>query len=46
MLIKLGWIRGVKTLVEEGGLGKRIQKAQEGDKRVVKAYHKWSLTYL
>ena len=40
MLIKPGQIRGVKTLVEEGGLRKRIQKAQEGDKRVVKAVEK------
>jgi len=36
-LIKPGWIKGAETLVEEGDLKKRIQKAQEGDKRVVKA---------
>ena len=35
--IKPGWVRGAKTLVEEGNLRKRIKKAQERDKRVVKA---------
>ena len=37
MLIKPECVRGVKTLVEEGNLRKRIKKAQEGDERVVKA---------
>ena len=37
ILIKPGWVRGAETLVEEGNLRKRIKKAQEGDKRVVKA---------
>ena len=36
-LIKLEWVRGVETLVEEGNLRERIKKAQEGDERVVKA---------
>ena len=36
-LVKLEWIRGVKTTIEEENLKKRIKKAQEGDKRVVKA---------
>ena len=31
------WVRGVETVIEEGDLRKRIKKAQEGDKRVVKA---------
>ena len=29
--------RGVETVIEVGDLRKRIKKAQEGDKRVVKA---------
>jgi len=37
ILIKPGWVRGAETLVEEENLRKRIKKAQEGDKRVVKA---------
>jgi len=36
-LIKPEWIRRAKTLVEEENLRKRIQKAQEGDERIVKA---------
>ena len=37
ILIKPEWVRGAETLVEEENLRKRIKKAQEGDKRVVKA---------
>ena len=37
MLIRPEWVRGVETVIEEGDLRKRIKKAQEGDKRVVKA---------
>jgi len=37
MLIKLEWVRAAETLVEEGNLRERIKKAQEEDKRVVKA---------
>jgi len=36
-LIKPEWIRGVKTMVEEKDLKERIKRAQEGDKKVVKA---------
>jgi len=36
-LIKPEWIRGAKTMIEEGDLKERIKRAQEGDKRVVKA---------
>jgi len=36
-LIKLEWVRGAETIVEEGNLRERIKKAQEGDERVVKA---------
>jgi len=36
MLIRLEWVRGVEMVIEEGDLRKRIKKAQEGDKRVVK----------
>jgi len=36
-LIKLEWVRGAETIVEEGNLRERIKKAQKGDKRVVKA---------
>ena len=36
MLIKLGQIRGTKTLVEERDPRKRIQKAQKGDEKIVK----------
>jgi len=36
-LIKPEWVRVAEMLVEEGNLRERIKKAQEGDKRVVKA---------
>jgi len=36
-LIKPEWVRGVETMIEEGDLRKRIKKAQDGDKKVVKA---------
>jgi len=36
-LIKPEWVKGVETIVEEENLRERIKKAQEGDKRVVKA---------
>ena len=36
-LIKPEWIRGVKTLVEEKNLKERIKRAQEEDKKAVKA---------
>ena len=36
-LIKLEWIREVEMLVEDGSLREKIKKAQEGDKKVVKA---------
>ena len=36
-LIKPEWIRGAKTMIEERDLKERIKRAQEGDKRVVKA---------
>jgi len=36
-LIKPEWVRGAETIVEEGNLRERIKKAQEGDKKVVKA---------
>jgi len=36
-LVKPEWIRGVEIMVEEGNLKDRIRKAQEGDKKVVKA---------
>ena len=35
-LIKPRWIREAETLVEEGDLRKRIQKAQKGDEKIVK----------
>jgi len=35
-LIKLEWIRGAKTMVEEEDLKERIKRVQEGDERVVK----------
>jgi len=37
MLIKLKWVRRAETLVKEGNLREKIKRAQEGDKRVVKA---------
>ena len=36
-LIKPEWIRVAKTIIEEENLKKRIKKAQEGNKKVVKA---------
>jgi len=36
-LIKPEWIRGVETLVEERNLKERIKRAQEEDKKAVKA---------
>jgi len=36
-LIKPEWIRGAKTIIEEGDLKKRIKRVQERDERVVKA---------
>jgi len=36
-LIKPEWIREVKTIIEEGNLKERIRRAQEGNKKVVKA---------
>ena len=36
-LVKLEWIRGVETIIEEENLKERIKRAQEGDKKVVKA---------
>jgi len=36
-LIKPEWVREAETMIEEGNLRERIRKAQEGDKRVVKA---------
>ena len=36
-LIKPEWIRGVETILEEGNLKERIRRAQEGNKKVVKA---------
>jgi len=35
-LIKPEWIRGAKTMIEEGDLKERIKRVQEGDERVVK----------
>jgi len=37
MLIKPKWVRGVETVIEKGDLRERIKRAQEGDKKVVKA---------
>jgi len=36
-LIRPEWVREVETVIEEGDLRERIKKAQEGDKKVVKA---------
>jgi len=36
-LVKLEWIRGVETIIEEENLKERIKRAQEGDEKVVKA---------
>ena len=35
-LIKLEWIRGAETMIEEENLKERIKRVQEGDERVVK----------
>ena len=35
--MKLEWIRKAKTIIEEENLKERIRKAQEGDKKVIKA---------
>jgi len=35
-LIKLEWIRGIETIMEEEDLRERIKKAQEGDEKIVK----------
>ena len=37
MLIRPEWVREVETVRGEGDLRERIKKAQEGDKKVVKA---------
>jgi len=37
ILIRPEWVRGVEMLVEDRSLKERIKKAQEGDKKVVKA---------
>ena len=36
-LIKPEWVKGVGMLVKEENLKERIKKAQEGDKKIVKA---------
>jgi len=36
-LVKPEWIRGTEMIIEEKNLKERIKKAQEGDKRIVKA---------
>ena len=36
-VIRSEWAKEVETVIGEGDLRKRIKKAQEGDKRVVKA---------
>jgi len=36
-LIKPEWIRGAKTIIEEGNLKERIKRVQKEDKKVVKA---------
>jgi len=36
-LVKPEWIRRVETIIEEENLKERIKRAQEGDKKVVKA---------
>jgi len=36
-LIKLEWIRRIETLIQKKNLKERIRKAQEGDKKIVKA---------
>jgi len=36
-LIKLEWIRGVETIMEEKNLRERIKKVQKGNEKIVKA---------
>jgi len=36
-LIKLEWIRGAETIMQEEDLRERIKKVQEGDEKIVKA---------
>jgi len=36
-LIKLEWIKGVETIIEEKNLKERIKRAQEEDEKIVKA---------
>ena len=36
-MIKLEWIRGVEMIIEKENLKERIRRAQEEDKKVVKA---------
>jgi len=36
-LIRLEWVRGVETLVEDRSLREKIKKVQEKDEKVVKA---------
>ena len=36
-MVRLEWIRGVETIIEEENLKERIKRAQEGDEKVVKA---------
>ena len=36
-LIKLEWIRGAETMMQEEDLRERIKKVQEGDEKIVKA---------
>ena len=36
-LIKLEWIRGIETLMQEEDLKERIRKVQEEDEKLVKA---------
>jgi len=43
-LIKPEWIKGVETLMEEENLREIIRKAQEGDKKIVKAVEKLKRT--
>jgi len=36
-LIRLKWIRGVETLVEDRSLREKIKKVQKGNEKVIKA---------
>ena len=36
-MIKPEWVREVETVIEEGDLRERIKRAQERDKKMVKA---------